>query len=160
MDLDRLYKILDDATCELRKGDVFEGTDALLEQAKQGAELNVGGVLHVYAMPPLSGADPEDILVDVEFIVIGVNPQIAERYRDEFLRILREYPEPSRLAGGPSYIEVGAEVGSQSGALRLFALGKALGLWEVITPSTMGFAGVEAREMAGRGFVMITGFRG
>lgn len=54
---------------------------------------------------------------------------------------------------------VGAALGSQDLAFQLFAYGKVMEMWDVITPTKMGFTGAEAREMAGRGFVMITGWR-
>lgn len=160
MDTSKLYAILRETTVELRKGAVFEGTPSLVAQAEAGAEkLRGGGVLEIYAMPHVDEA-PENIeRVDVEFEVIGVDRDKAEARRGEFIALMDSYPQPERLAGGPSYIEVGAEIGSQSGAFQMFALGKVLGLWDIITPSKMGFAGEEARQMAGSGFIMITGYR-
>jgi hypothetical protein len=38
MNLDRLYKILAETTVQLRKGEVFEGTPELVEQAKCGGD--------------------------------------------------------------------------------------------------------------------------
>lgn len=160
MNLNRLYEILAETTTELRKGEVFEGTSSLVEQAKAGTdELKGGGTLEVYAMPHVDEAKPGLEKVDVEFMVIGVDKAIAERHRGELVKLLNKYPNPERLAGGPSYIEVGGVLGSQSAAFQLFALGKVLGLWDVITPATMGFTGLEARDMAGKGFVMMSGFR-
>ena len=56
-----------------------------------------------------------------------------------------------------SYIELGAFVGSQEGALRLMGMGADLGLWELLTPtSLMPFLSEELRlEMAGGGYVCI-----
>lgn len=161
MNLDRLYKILAETTIQLRKGEVFEGTPELVEQTKRGGDepLNGGGVLEIYAMPHASEAKPDLEKVDVEFMVIGVNKAKAEEHRAELIDILKTYPNPDQLAGGPSYIEVGAEIGDQGAAFQLFALGKILGLWSIITPATMGFTGEEARMMAGQGFVMMSGFR-
>ncbi len=159
MDIDRLADILHEATTELRKGEVLEGTPELVEQVKRGdEELTAGGVLEVYAMPHVDEA-PEGLeLVDVEFIVIGVRKAIAEQRKAELVELLKTYPNPRDLSGGPSYITVGGALGSQDLALQLFALGKVLGLWDVITSATMGMTGCQARQMAGMGFVMITGF--
>jgi len=159
MNVKKLYEILRETTVQLRKGEVYEGTPELVEQAKRGDELKGGGVLEVYAMPHVADANPDIEKVDLEFLVIGVNKAIAETRKAELIEILKDYPQPERLAGGPSYIEVGAEIGDQGAAFQLFALGKVLGLWDVITPATMGFAGAEARQMAGSGFVMMTGFK-
>ena len=147
MDLPRLHEILRQTTIQLRKGGEVE------ERMVDGVE-----VVDVYAMPPVHAARPDVELIDVEFITIGVDKGKAETQRDSLVGILRTYPDPQRLAQGPSYIEVGAELGDQGLALQLFALGKALGLWDIITPASLGFSGDEARDLAGRGFVMITGF--
>jgi hypothetical protein len=158
MDLNRLTAILMDATIELRKGEVFEGTPELVEQAKRGEKPTGGGVLEIYAMPHVDEAAPDLIKVDVEFEIIGVHKATAEHHRDELVKLLQDYPEPDRLAAGPSYIEVGATIGSQSNAFRLFAVGKVLGFWDVITPALFGMSGDQARQMAGNGFIMISGF--
>ena len=85
-------------------------------------------------------------------------PEIRALY-DELIAILKTYPQPERLAGGPSYIEVGGEIGDQGAAFQLFALGKVLGLWDIITPEKLGITGPEANQMAGMGFVMMSGFK-
>lgn len=148
MNIDRLYDILRETTVQLRKGPG-------VEKERVG---NVD-VTHVYAMPHVSEAKPGLETVDCEFLAIGVDRDRAEQHRAELLTILRAYPEPDRLRGGPSYIEVGAVIGDQGAAFQLFALGEVLGLWMVITPAVMGFSGPEARDLAGRGFVMISGFK-
>lgn len=172
MNLDKLYAILKDTTEQFRKGEVFEGTPALVEQAKAAAasgnpkSLTAGGVLEVYMMPHVDDAEKERgggvgaglEMVDLEFVMVGVNKARAEARRAELIGILNSWPAPERLAGGPSYIEVGGIIGDQGAAFQLFALGKVLGLWDLITPTSMGFAGPEARDMAGSGFIMITGY--
>jgi hypothetical protein len=148
MDLNRLYHILGDCTVQLRKGPE-------VERERVGPV----DVTHVYAMPHESEAKPEVEKVDVTFMVIGVDKAVAEAHRAELVTILNAYPEPDRLAGGPSYIEVGGVIGDQGAAFQLFAVGQVLGLWQVITPRTLGFTGDTEREMAGRGLVMITGYK-
>lgn len=143
MNLDRLYAILGEATVQLRKGPEVVSDER---------------AIHVYAMPHVDTARPDLQLVDVVFMVIGVDKALAEANRSELLGILAMYPEPERLKGGPSYIELGAVIGDQGAALQLFALGEVLGLWQVITPRTLSFTD-EAKilELAGRGLVMISG---
>ncbi|MGD9879139.1 MAG: hypothetical protein AB7U95_03285 [Reyranella sp.] len=164
MNLDRLYKILSETTVQLRKGEMVHGDKHLVDAIKEGRDLDKepGGVVTIDAMPPLGLiGDMRGMLepVDLEFLVIGVDKVAAERNKAELIEILKTYPQLDRLAGGPSYIEVGAEIGDQGAAFQLFALGKVLGLWDVITPATMGFTGEEARQMAGSGFVMMSGFK-
>lgn len=148
-DLKKLYDILTETTAQLRKGEVVEE-----HTEKSGLH-----VKEINFMPHKDEAPAGLERVDVEFIEISVDKTKAEKRRAELIDILDHYPAPDRLAGGPSYIEVGAEIGDQGAAFQLFALGKVLGLWDVITPATMGFKGAEARSLAGSGFVMITGYK-
>ena len=162
MNIDRLYQILRDTTVQLRKGEIFEGTPELVEQAKNGAEeLKGGGVLEVYAMPHESEARSDIEKVDMEFITVGVDRAKAEEHRAELVSILDDWPKDAAapLADGPSYIAVGADIGDQGAAFQLFALGKVLKLWSVITPASFGFSGPEARALAGNGMVMMSGYR-
>lgn len=161
MNLDRLYKILAETTCQLRKGEVFEGTPELVEQAKRGDELKAGGVLEVYAMPHVNEARPEIEQVDVEFMVIGVDRKKAEEHRAELVSILDDWPKDaaSPLSDGPSYISLGADIGDQGAAFQLMALGKVLKLWNVITPRSFGFEGDEARKLAGGGMILMSGYQ-
>jgi len=161
MNIERLYKILAETTVQLRKGEVFEGTPELVEQAQRGEELKGGGVLEVYAMPHENEACPDLEKVDMEFIIIGVDRTKAEEHRAELVSILDDWPKDAAapLADGPSYIAVGADIGDQGAAFQLFALGKVLKLWNVITPASFGFSGPEARALAGNGMVMMSGYR-
>ena len=147
MNLERLYKILADTTMQLRKG-------AEIEQHQAGPI----AVTEVFAMPHESEAVGIE-KVDVHFMVIGVDKAKAEAHRSELIEVLHGYPEPERLAGGPSYIEVGAVIGDQGAAFQLFALGKVLGLWSIIMPETLGITGEQAHKMAGSGFVMMSGYK-
>jgi hypothetical protein len=150
MKIDRLYEILDATTAQYRKGpEIIERREGPLE------------VVEVFAMPHIDEVFARDdiVKVDVHFMVIGVDAAKAAAYRDELIEMLRSYPQPDRLAGGPSYIEMGAAVGDQGAALRLFALGQVLKFWSVVTPAAFGLKGKDADDMAGVGYVMITGWR-
>lgn len=147
MNIERLYSILNETTMQLRKG------ESVTRRQANGLD-----VTEVYAMPHVDEAAGVE-KVDLEFLVIGVDIAKAEARKDDLISILKTYPNPERLAAGPSYIEVGGEIGDQGAAFQLFALGKVLKLWDVVTPAKMGFSGAEAANMAGNGFIMITGFR-
>ncbi len=97
-------------------------------------------------------------IIDCHLIDVGVHKVAAEAYRDQLVGQLDSCPEPERLAGGPNYIEMGGLVGDQTAALQLFALGKFLGLWEIVTPKDLApHSDPESQdEMARNGFVMIT----
>jgi len=156
----KVYEILRETTGQFRKGNIFEGSPELVAQAEAGIGdegLRGGGVLEVYAMPHESEADGLE-KVDMHFVTVAVNKAKAEARRAELIGLLNAYPAPDRLAGGPSYIEVGGELGDQGAAFELFALGKVLGFWDVITPETFGAIGDQARQLAGSGFIMCTGY--
>jgi hypothetical protein len=144
MDLERLYKIIRETTQEYRKG--METT------VKESSELVV--VEH-YHMPHQTEATAGLELVDVHFMVVGVDKEKAKQVKPELVEILKTYPDQPRFMQGLSYIEVGGEIGDQGMALRLFALGKSLGLWDIITPESLGVTGQEAHSLAGMGFVML-----
>lgn len=158
MDLDKLYRILNDCTTQLRKGEVVHGTPELVDAINAGSDDLPGGVVTIDAMPherEAVGLKP----IDCHLLTIGVDCAKAEQHRSELVALLNDYPQPERLAGGPSYIEVGAEIGDQGAAFQLFALGEALGLWSVVTPAKLGINGPLADQMAGSGYIMITGYR-
>ncbi len=164
MDLERLRQILQVTTVQLRKGEELEGDPELVEAVKsfkEGDDLDAmpGGSVHIYAMPHESEAADGVERVDCHFIVVGVDKAKAEQFKPALIEILKAYPEPERLVGGPSYIEVGAVIGDQGAAFQLFALGKVLGLWDIITPERLGITGDAARELAGRGMVMMSDFQ-
>ena len=161
MDIDRLYQILGQTTAQYRKGERFTGTPELVEQAKAGVPIDKiqgGGTLEIFAMPHVDEAGPEVELVDLFFLTIGVKKDAALAIKEELIEMLRTYPNPKGLSVGLSYIEVGADLGDQGAAFQLFALGKVLGIWNVVLPGTVGIVGDEATELAGRGFILITGF--
>lgn len=163
MNLTRLYEILRETTREFRKGEVIEGSgplaDALRSELAKPADKvawpNVGGVAEIYMMPHADEAPSGLELVDCEFIKIGVDKAKAQARKAELINILKGYHGPHPLSDGPSYIEVGGVIGDQSAAFCLFALGKVLDLWTLITPALHGFEGREARQMAESGFIMI-----
>lgn len=160
--LTRLHAILADTTRQYRDGPVYRGTPELVAQAEADFDpdkgLQGGGVLEVYAMPPVVEAPVADKIIDCHFLKIAVDAGKAEGIRDELVSILDAWPS-DELAGGPSYITVGATIGDQGAAFQLFALGEVLGLWSVLTPKTFGATGEMADQLAGSGFIMMSGYR-
>lgn len=150
MNLSRLHQILGETTIQLRKG-------AEVEHRQVG---NVA-VTEIYAMPSADSLkeSPEIEKIDLVLLVVGVDKKKAAEHKDELIAIMKEYPEPDRLKGGPSFIEVGGVIGSQGAAFQLFALGQVLGIWNIITPRTLKLEGDVVRELAGKGLIMIDGFR-
>lgn len=156
--LDALYNILSETTAQLRNGDEIHGTPALVEAIKRGDDELPGGVVTIDAMPHESTSQVVE-KIDMVLLTIGVDRAKAEARRVDLIAILDGWPNPDELASGPSYITAGAAIGDQGAAFQLFALGEVLGLWTVITPTRFGMEGEEARQAAGGGFIMITGYR-
>ena len=162
MNTQKLLAILADCVGQFRKGPVFQGSPNLVEQMEAGLGeegLKGGGVLEIYNMPAEREIPDECERVDMHFVTVAVNKAKAEKHRAELISLLNDYPNPEELAGGPSYIAVGGALGDQGLAFELFALGKVLGIWDVITPERMGVTGAEADQMAGMGYIMCTGYR-
>lgn len=160
-DTNELYRILKRCCGQLRKGEVLQGDAAMVDWASNGdADKSApGGVLEVFMMP--KNDDPafaELEKVDVHFVTVAVDKGAAEIEKENFISVLNAYPYPDRLAAGPSYIEVGGVIGDQGAAFEMFALGKVLGLWSIITPETMGLYGEAANQLAGSGFIMMSGY--
>jgi hypothetical protein len=149
MNTKRIHEILAATSQQFRKG-----AEGVTELATNERPINV---THIYMMPAEDEAPAGLEMIDVHFIKVGVDKAAAEEHRAELLGLLEQYEPRDELAGGPSYMHVGGRIGDQGAALQLFAVGKVMGLWDVITPATMGFKGAEADHMAGSGFVMCTG---
>lgn len=139
MDWDDLYGILFQTTLCFRKNDEI-------------IERHSIRIAEVALMPHIDELGPDLEQVDVEFFIVAVNTEIAATLRDDLIAVLRQYSPPA--VASLSYITVGAEIGGEGAALQVFALGKVLGLWELLVPS-----GTDAREQAANGFVTITGFQ-
>ena len=107
---------------------------------------------------------PEGVEIVDCYMQVPINKRKAEEYREELVRLLKEWPDETwgvkvpPLEEGPSYIHVGGVIGSQQLAFLLFAVGKILGFWDVITPKTLGIEGEKASSLAGSGMVMISGY--
>src|SRR5882724_4591501 len=147
---DELYKYVNACASQVRKSDK-------VTTRKTG---NVQ-VTEIFAMPSRDEIEAAADLqfVDLHFIEIAVNKQLADQGRALFIDWCDSYPRPDRLAEGPSYIELGGVLGDQGFALMVMAVGKILGLWSILIPKMFGIEGAEADQMAGVGHVMISGYR-
>ena len=151
MNTEKLYKILEDTTKVYRKGNTLE--------TKKVGNINVTE-LFGYKHTSESIVAENFEKVDMIFVDVVVDKAKANQYKTDLGKILQEYPQPERLAGGPSYIELATNLGlEQEGALRTMALGKALGMWNIMSGKILGMNDEQAREFAGNGFLMISGYK-
>lgn len=99
--------------------------------------------------------------VDVGFLQLSVD-RVAKHEVEKALDAALTYAEgefnsidAAQLRQGPSYIEIGAWLGSQTLALQLMALLKHFELADIVTPATLGITGEQAKELMGNGFLML-----
>jgi len=148
IDVSTLFAILDETTTLLRKGPVVS------REIDRGVE-----TVTIDAMPDVDSMSrmPGVVVVDLDMVAVAVRQDLAAVRREALGMFIKKYSEQAemKLAFGPSYIHVGAEIGDQGAALRLFALGKVLGFWDLVTPTSLGATGEDARNMARAGYVMI-----
>lgn len=146
MNTTELYRILKESTVSLRKGSVIVDKD--------DEHIHV---TEIWAMPhvddPTFTKYPKE---DVGPFVVAIFPVKAEENKSKLIDIMRTYPDQDRLRKGPSYIEVGAVIGSQEAAFKLAALGKYLGLCDIMSPLSMGFDGKSSVDMITSGFFFIS----
>jgi hypothetical protein len=137
------------STCVYRKGDVVK---------------TEGAVTTIDAFPAL----PEglDTAVDCHFVHVSFTEALAELSHREFYDLILSAKEGvfqlmnlSDWAKGPSYIAIGAWIGDQTVALQFMACVHAHGLGNIITPGRLGISGAMADQMAGSGYVMLTGLQ-
>ena len=141
--------------------EVVEGCTTVFRVAEVPAGL-LGAALGAVSMGRPEGAPGsagEAVEIDAHFFVCAVDPAGAEAALGAVVAWCEAYPDPDRLAGGPTFVEVAEVAGDPVTAIRIFAVGEVLGLWNVITPERLGFSGTEAEEMAAKGLVMITGYQ-
>lgn len=124
------------------------------------------GNLHtteIYAMPHKDEAE-KHVTVDVGFIVVGFTEVAADK--DRFVELLKaalagegEFANisASDFCSGPSYVTVGAWIGSQDLALRLFALIEHYGYGEVMLPRKLGIEAGSDQERSLMGGGMVYG---
>jgi hypothetical protein len=103
--------------------------------------------------------DPDAELIQFLQIKVSLSKTKIAEHQEEIQEWLDNYPDPERLAGGPSYIELGAHIGDQGMAFVLMAIGKHFGWWDIMTGESLGLSLEEAQRMAGLGFLMISGYK-
>ncbi len=153
METEKLMNIVEETTKVYRKGEFAR----LRRDAEAKVDVvEIFGYPHTSAAPADGGFDKVDML----FVDVVVYRRKAKERAKELEAILKEYPQPDRLAGGPSYIELAGTLGiEQEHALRLMALGADLGMWRVMDArSLFGADEEEALELAGSGFLMVSGW--
>jgi hypothetical protein len=148
MDRARLMEVLNNSTCLISKGDITQ-------KKLPGISILLWSLL-------LSHQDPEASQfeqVDCHYITVGVNKRQAEQDRAVFLEFLESYPDPQKLSEGPSYKHVAEVVGDEMTALRVFGMGQALGLWEVLLPDQFDVPPELVDEAVDLGLIVTTGYR-
>lgn len=137
-----LVTIINECTKTFRKGTEFTTDES--------------GAVHVWLMDHFSTADERFKLVDLHFHYVGVDETMAKFYRVEFIQAVVPLFGELINKREVGYIELGAIIGSQDAAFLVFAVGEVLGLWQILSPSRMGFTGEIGDQLAGQGYITIT----
>lgn len=121
-------------------------------------------VTDAFAMPEVPADQANLTMVDAHFIVIGVDKEKAQAHKEDIIDYLENhYPGgKERLLAGPSYIELGAELGSQDLALHMMAVCDTLGIAKMLTPKGVipTLTGEQATALAGSGFILFADYKG
>ena len=109
---------------------------------------------HTVCIRPGTSVDGE--LIDVHYFKVAVrnSPNVQD-----FIRLVKAHDSTLDFNDEQphSYIEIGAWLGDQGAALRFMALGTAIGVFELTTPTTIGCPEPVRDEMAGLGYVLVEG---
>lgn len=98
---------------------------------------------------------PEGHTADLIFFKVGYNIHVDPPDKEEFVALVKEH-FPHWLDGEEhSFIEIGADIGDQGAAMMTMGLGKLLGVWELLTPRSLGLPEDLAMTMAQQGLVTI-----
>jgi hypothetical protein len=149
--MESLYEILNKTTQVYRKGD-------LISEKK----LDNVNIVEIYNYPALNKNFDTKLYekVDMIFVDVLVDKIQAEKYKTNLENVLKNYSEPKRLSQGPSYIELAPNLGlEQEGGLRVMALGKVLGLWNIMSGKTLGMDDDQSLQMAELGLLNISGYK-
>lgn len=154
-----IREIIQSTCATFRKGSdlIINGDPASDEQRKEletHGTVAGGGVVEMFGMPPTSSAPDNLTMIDVHFLMIGVDVEKARELQPDFVAWLKDNV-PNWIEGEISYIQMGGIVEDQQCALCIFAIGEALGMWRVLTPARMGIPEPLRDMMAGNGFVSI-----
>lgn len=115
----------------------YRTTPAVVEEAVAGLQIVTYSV-----MPSLEEApEPSEAHrhIDVVFFTVVVDMDAARAKRADVAELIRDVGKLlaadglTTLGDGPSYIHLGAVLGSQDVALMLMAVGEALGFWTIQT---------------------------
>jgi hypothetical protein len=94
------------------------------------------------------------------FDVCAVNNPNVEEFRSLIEKHIGEFSEVDPFSGEHSYLEIGGWIGDQSVGIQFMALGKLLGLWQIMQPGMLLNVNdpeqkVLADQMAGMGMISI-----
>jgi len=154
MESEKLYNLLQEVTQIYRKGEIV--VNKKIKNGEDGEVTEIFGYKHTENSSNVNSYQK----VDMIFVDIVVDKTKAEEKKSELETILKDYPEPSRLQQGPSYIEIAPNIGlEQESALRLMAVGEVLGMWKVLSAKNLGLDDEKALEMAGYGFLNISDYK-
>lgn len=147
----QLEDILDKTTKVYRKRDI-------LSMDNSGAIITNSSSVYPYTDEAPKDNNYEK--VDMVFVDVTVDKNIAQNYRYKLESILIDYPNYQRLSNGMSYVELSSNLElNPEKTFRFMALGKVLGFWDIYSGKNSGLSDIQSLELAGMGLLNITGYR-
>jgi hypothetical protein len=143
-----------------RSTEVFRKGDIVTEIRPEGSHVDVV-IIDGFPKRPLDRR-----VIDCHFVYIGLTEALAELSHEEFYDLVLSAKngifttiDAGGWKRGPSYIEIGGWLGDQTLAFKFMACVEAHEMGEIVTPARLGITGPLADDLAGKGYVMITGLR-
>ena len=138
--------------------DFFASTVVPLRKGLEVAAIS-GGIpvvdsYQMYSVDEYANNDEYEV-IDVHFICVGINKEVADQYSERFDRMIHGDPFSELISNGTTYIELGQILGSETAALYLMALAKYYGVCDLILPKDLGLYDDEADIAASEGSVVI-----
>ncbi len=126
----------------------------ILEHSKRGACM-CGKCVDVSAHP--EEHQPNGHTANVEFFKVSLkNNPVSQSLKKPINDHNGEFCEINLFDGNEhNYLDIGAWIGDQGTALALMGMGELLGLWKLLTPTSMGMPPELAQMMAQQGMVSI-----
>jgi hypothetical protein len=141
----------------IKLAELLRATTVVLSKGERTRRYLVAmGVASVLSglMPSVEDAPGLDI-VDCQFLSVGVDLDEAARRVNEFMELVGTLPA-AELQKGITYKHLAPYVHDDVTALRVFALGHALGLWHVVLPADTNIEPSIQDEAAALGWLHIT----
>lgn len=97
--------------------------------------------------------------IDLVFANVIIDKTKAEQYKDNFIQILEDYSHQDKLSNEMNYVELSHAFNiDEAKALRMLAMGKFFGVWDVLNTKSMEVDKSKITELAKSGVLRTSGY--